>query len=375
MFRPQQFVTLAGVALFLLLSGCAQIPAVFEYRPADEAKQELVWPGPPEQARYRYVGQLTGEENFPRPGEKTVNAGVRFMRWLVGLVGHGKAPVILQRPEAVISDGQGRVYVSDVSRQAIYLFDTQEAKLSVWEQAGKNLRFEVPIGMALGVDGELLVADASLHMIVRLGRDGHPLGYFGRDDLLHPVGLTRDAQRGRIYVADRGSNSVKVFSDAGKKLFEFGKFGEAEGMFNGLTYLFRHDDKLYVTDTLNSRIQIFSPEGEYLSSFGRRGLYIGDLPRPKGVAVGPEGKIYVVESYYDYLLIFDDKGELLLPIGGSGHEIGQFYLPAGVWVDNSYVYVADTFNGRVMIFEYLGDGDASEVAGDSSSDTNNAAGN
>ncbi len=76
------------------------------------------------------------------------------------------------------------------------------------------------------------------------------------------------------------------------------------------------------------------------------------------MAVDKDGNIYVVESYYDYLLVFNREGELLLPIGGSGYDIGQFYLPAGVWVDeNNYVYVADTFNGRVMIFEYLGEVD------------------
>lgn len=367
-------IAIGCVASLVLFSGCAQIPAVFEYRPLDETKETIVWPAPPEQARYRYVGQLTGEENFPRPGEETLNVGVKFFRWLVGLVGHGEAPVILQRPQAVITDGHGKVFVSDVSRQAIYLFDTVQAELKVWQYAAKDVRFELPIGMALGQNGELFVADASLHVVARLDPNGEPLGYFGLDELQHPTGLARDPKRGRLYVADRGANNIKVFSDAGELLFQFGEFGEKVGQLNGPTYLYWYKDQLYVTDTLNSRIQIFSPEGEYVSSFGRRGLYLGDLPRPKGVAVGQDGKIYVVESYYDYLLIFNQKGELLLPIGGTGQGVGQFYLPAGVWVDNNYVYIADTFNGRVMIFEYLGDADASDVASDSSSDTGDAAG-
>jgi len=63
----------------------------------------------------------------------------------------------------------------------------------------------------------------------------------------------------------------------------------------------------------------------------------------------------VVESYYDYLLVFNDKGEFLLPIGGTGSGIGEFYLPAGVWTDDrDRVYVADAFNGRVVIFQFLG---------------------
>lgn len=363
-----------GFLLLSVVSGCARIPTVFEYRGDDTAGVERVWPAAPEPARYRYVGQLTGEENFSRPGEESLNAGARLLRWLVGLIGHGERPVILQRPQAVASDGRGRIFVSDVSRQAVYVFDTVQAELLVWEYAADEVRFELPIGLAPTGDGGVLVADASLRLVARLAPDGKPLGYFGLGELQHPTGLARDPRRQRLYVADRGANTIKVYDAAGERRFEFGEFGEAAGQLNGPTYLFWRDDRLYVTDTLNSRIQIFSPQGEYISEFGRRGLYLGDLPRPKGVAVSQDGKIYVVESFYDYLLIFNRKGELLLPIGGSGQEVGQFYLPAGVWVDNNYVYVADTFNGRVMIFEYLGEGDASDVADDSSSDIDGAAG-
>ncbi|MCL4471142.1 MAG: hypothetical protein ACYC05_11420 [Sulfuricella sp.] len=46
-----------------------------------------------------------------------------------------------------------------------------------------------------------------------------------------------------------------------------------------------------------------------------------------------------------------------MPLGGTGKEIGQFYLPAGVWSDpQGRIYVADMFNGRVVIFQFLGGG-------------------
>lgn len=350
------------LGLVILLSGCAQMPPAFQYRPSVEADAEMVWPAPPEQARYRYVGQLTGEDNIYIPGEKTANIAVRFGRWLVGLVGHSPNPVLLQRPQAVITGPDGRIYVTDVSRQAVYVFDPVAASLNVWEYAADGLRFELPIGMAIGLNGELLVADASLKTVARLGPDGVPVGHIGRDKFEHPAGVVRDPERGRVYVSDRGAGLIKVFADDGRHLFDIGEFGEAPGQFNGPTYLAWHDDTLYVTDTLNSRVQRFTPDGDYVSAFGRRGLYLGDLPRPKGVTVDNAGNIYVVESYYDYLLVFNQKGELLLPIGGTGHEIGSFYLPAGVWADNNdQIYVADMFNGRVMIFKYLGDLDGSDV--------------
>jgi streptogramin lyase len=360
--NPLCRLSLAPLLLVLLVfQGCAQIPAQFRYQPDGSAVTEMVWPGPPEVPRYRYVGQLTGEENFYRPGEESANAGQRFLRWVVGLVGHPPNPVVLQRPQAVTGSADGRLYVSDVSRQAVFMFDTVQGRLEVWESAGDELRFMMPIGVALGANGELLVADAALKFVVRLGPDGLPLGRIGEGLLKHPAGVARDPARGRIYVADRGDNLIRVFDDSGAVVTTLGGFGEGPGQFNAPTYLDWRGDRLYVTDTLNSRIQIFSPEGELVSKFGRPGLYLGELPRPKGVTVDSKGNIYVVESYYDYLLVFNRNGELLLPIGGAGHELGQFFLPSGIWADgNDRIYVADTFNGRVMIFEYLGAGDGVE---------------
>jgi DNA-binding beta-propeller fold protein YncE len=113
-------------------------------------------------------------------------------------------------------------------------------------------------------------------------------------------------------------------------------------------------EELLVADTLNFRVQVFDRGRDGRLAFGSIGLFVGDMTRPKGVAVGGDGRIYVVESYYDHLLIFDQDGRLLLPIGGTGSEVGRFYLPSGVWTDDlGRVYVADMFNGRIVVFKEL----------------------
>ena len=105
-------------------------------------------------------------------------------------------------------------------------------------------------------------------------------------------------------------------------------------------------------------MQIFAKEdGRSLGQIGQRGLYVGNLVRPKGVTTDRDGNVYVVESYYDHLLIYNQGGEFLLPIGGTGNEIGRFYLPAGIWSDGrDRIFVADMFNARVVIFRYVGAG-------------------
>ncbi len=338
-----------------LLIGCAPTQSTLRYQP--DPPFTAVWPAPPEAPRYRYVGELVGEQNIHVAGGGFASAGTRFFKWLVGLSSPKHVPVVLQRPQGGVVDPAGRVYVTDVSRQAVYVFDEQAGSLQVWEMAAENVRFLAPIGIALGADGQILVADAELGYVTRLDKNGVALGTIGKGQLQRPTGVARDAARGWIYVADTHGHDIKVFSDAGELLRTLGRRGEDAGEFNSPTFLSFSHDRLYVSDTLNARVQILSADGAPAQVFGRRGIFMGDMPRPKGVAADKDGNVYVVESYFDYLLVFNPEGELLLPIGGTGGGLGQYYLPAGVWTDyRDRVYIADSFNGRVVILQFLREG-------------------
>lgn len=336
--------------LLAMLFGCGETKSFLRY---EATGNRMAWPQLPEAPRYRYVGQFTGEDNIFR------EEGGRFekiLRWLVGLAGSEPDRLMLQRPQSgVVDDARGRVYVTDVGRRGIFVFDEPKGQILFWDDAGRSRKFITPSGITLGPDGQLLIADADLAEVIRLGPNGEPMESFGEGVLKRPTGIARDPQTGRIYVSDTHAHNIKIFNNDGKLREVIGQRGEGIGEFNFPTFLAFAKNKLYVTDTLNSRIQVLDGSGQYVLKFGRRGLYVGDLPRPKGVSVDRAGRIYVVESYYDHLLIYSSDGQLLLPIGGTGSEIGEFYLPSGVWTDaRDRVYVADMFNSRVMIFEYVG---------------------
>ena len=347
-----------GMGLAALV-GCGSVEAIrgtlhYDMDDAPEGKR-LVWPQPPEVPRYLYAGTLTGEPNFRRDAA-TGSGLTAFARWLVGLDGKPVAPVVLQRPAALIGDDAGRLYVSDASRQAVFVFDEKAGELQIWDRAAPALGFVSPVGLAPAPGGGLYVADAQLGFVVRLDAEGRPVGAIGRGQLKRPTGLARDAQHGRLYVADTAAHEVKVFDDAGALLQTIGRRGEAPGEFNHPTHLAFANGELFVADTLNSRVQVFGADGVLPArQFGARGLYLGNLVRPKGVSVDAEGNVYVIESYHDSLLVFSPQGEFLLPVGGTGTATGRFYLPAGVWVDaRQRVHIADMFNGRVVVFQFLG---------------------
>ena len=345
---------LLAAALVVGLAGCAGQPesAASLLEPTAGAP---VWPAAPEISRYAFVRTLIGERDFVTPGRAASDGLQSALRWLAGLVVGEPDYIELRRPVSGMTDAEGRVYVVDASHRAVMVFDLADRRLLKWGQATRGVSFVSPVGIVDDGRGGVLVTDSELGAVYRLEPDGEPAGRFGADVLTRPTGIARDDLTGAIYVADTARHDVKVFDDDGVLVDILGAQGIGAGTFNSPTHLAFRDGRLYVSDTLNFRVQVFDRAGDDRLAFGQLGLFVGDLTRPKGVAVGCDGRIYVVESYYDHLLVYDNAGRLLLPIGGTGQGIGEFYLPSGVWTDSGgRVYVADMFNGRVVVFREIG---------------------
>jgi DNA-binding beta-propeller fold protein YncE len=348
---------LPALIVSLALAGCASAPSIIDFYPGVEGvRPEATWPGPPETPRLEYAGVLVGEQNFVRIGPEST--GTRFLRWLTGL-GDGEERVAqLVRPQTGIVDSRGRILVTDGGSPSVFVFDEMNGTYEVWREAMSGLDFLSPVGIVEHPAGGYLVVDADLGEIFFLSPDGLPRGRFTTDELLRPAGLDIDEDNGNVYVADKDASNVKVYSPRGVLLRTIGEPGSGQGQLNAPLHVHVSEDKLFVSDALNANVQIFAKDdGRSLGQIGRRGLYVGNLVRPKGVTTDSDGNVYIVESYYDHLLIYNQGGEFLLPIGGTGNEIGHFYLPAGIWSDGrDRIFVADMFNARVVIFRYVGAG-------------------
>ena len=85
---------------------------------------------------------------------------------------------------------------------------------------------------------------------------------------------------------------------------------------------------------------------------GAYGTGDGQVIHPEDVANAPNGYIYVADSDNDRIEIFDASGTFISAWGTTGTGDGQFDQPMGVEVDSSgNVYVADYYNNRIQKFD------------------------
>jgi DNA-binding beta-propeller fold protein YncE len=171
--------------------------------------------------------------------------------------------------------------------------------------------------------------------------------------LIRTYGVGVDS-KGKIYAADQSVSAVFIFDPENKGHVELiGNGRQANfGMITGLAL--DDDDRLFVADARLHRVVVFSPKHEQEAAFGGEVLV-----RPGGVAIDRGNRfVYVADTGHDVVDVFDaDNYKLLRQIGKPSKkhdqaEPGTFSLPEGVAVDSDgNVYVTDTFNDRVEMFD------------------------
>ena len=79
------------------------------------------------------------------------------------------------------------------------------------------------------------------------------------------------------------------------------------------------------------------------------------VSRENGLGIDLEGNIYVSLPTSSLIKVYNQNGVLLTTFGQSGQRLGEFFAPKGLWIDpTNRLYVADTGNARVQIFQLEG---------------------
>jgi DNA-binding beta-propeller fold protein YncE len=78
---------------------------------------------------------------------------------------------------------------------------------------------------------------------------------------------------------------------------------------------------------------------------------------PRGIAVDEVNRVYVTDTGNNRVVIFDASGNFLTQFGNNGINPGEFDEPVGIAVgSDGLVFVADTWNQRIQVFQEDGAG-------------------
>lgn len=365
--RRSSRITTPRVLLYLVMACVALAqdnPSRGKTKKAEPAAANLVWPGPPQRPRIRFVALIQSAEDI---------TGKRKLSFVERVSGKSPAreQLRLRKPYGVAVDQAGRIYVADPEQRGVLVFD-RENKTAVLRKGNAQFPLFLPVCVALDRDGRMLVSDSFAGQVLVFDPSGKAVAALGKGTFSRPGGLAINPERGWLYVVDVKRNQVLTFDLKTFRLLKaFGgtsKSGEFEpGTLSGPTNIaLDAAGRVYVADTWNCRIQVFDPNGRFLRTFGSQGVRPGQFVRPKGLGVDSEGHVYVVDAGFSNFQIFTPEGKPLMFVGSAGDAPGQFLLPTGMAIDHqNRIYITEQRpeGSRLQIFEYLPDQPVSPSGG------------
>lgn len=185
------------------------------------------------------------------------------------------------------------------------------------------------------------------------------------DRMQRPVGVYVDERD--VYVVDSGRRRVGVYNLDGDFQRSFGASETVTPLYVAKNPT---DGKLYVTDRRKRTVHIYETSGEYAGEFDPK-LPEDQLPTfdtkgvqwaPVAIAFAPDGTMYVTEILKGHrLLVFGPDGTFKRSVGTVGlvdeanESPNVFQFPNGIVVHKDQVYVADSNNRRVQVFDKNGE--------------------
>jgi len=224
-----------------------------------------------------------------------------------------------------------------------------------------------PIGVAVSSDGSRIYVtqgggDESTVLIDTSGNHlatlAPPADVTARASQLY---VAVDPKTGDVYATDRTNGAVYVYAADGtyKSTFDPSTGGSGITVWQPLAIAFDAQGDLYVSDVGGDyqKVHVFGPDGTWLRDLGSAGLF----SFPNGIGVDQNGNVYVADSDNGRLIVFDKTGTQV-GVVERGPSDGQLGMPRGVVVDGQgRVYVVDAVAQSVQIFRVLQPGDTKPV--------------
>jgi len=311
-------IRLAGLAAALCLAaGCATQTRI--------ARTYYFFPPPPNEPRLQFLMSFSSEKEFRGHEDRSL------MTFLTGELPPDRS---FGKPYGAAA-GNKKIYVCDTDLNAVLVVDLQDQRIKILDAQGEGALAQ-PLNISVDADGNLYVTDVGRNQVVIFDKNGIFVAALGKEGEMKP----RDAvaNQDRIYVADLQKHDVLVFDKNTRNLlFEIPRAEDATNqarvLFTPTNLALDSKGRLYVGDSGGSRVQVYDADGTYLRSVGEMGDSLGQFARVKGVAVDRDNRLYAVDAMSKVVQVFDEQGRLLTWFGLPGNINVAQSLPSKVVVD------------------------------------------
>jgi DNA-binding beta-propeller fold protein YncE len=162
-----------------------------------------------------------------------------------------------------------------------------------------------------------------------------------------PEAVFLEPHSGELYMADRVTNLIGIFSAAGVPLFTFGDARIHEPR----SIAVDRAGTIYVVDNDSSRVKRYSYRGEFLSFLELVDHKTDKKPDFTAITVDRAGDLYLADSANGEVLVLAPGGRIRMRLHGGATE---FSTVTGLATDERLIYVADQEGFAIQVFDRVG---------------------
>ncbi len=261
------------------------------------------------------------------------------------------------QPTDVAVAEDGRAYLLDGVKGRVIVFKPTGGVDFIIKPAA-SAALKLPMGLTIG-EQKLYIADSGNHRIIILDLNGRfqrsiPLATGKQPP--EPISILYEEEQ--LFWSDRKNHQICRTDLKQHDLTRcWGKQGRGKGEFD-FPFQLTVDEQGYlqVVDVINARVQQFNFAGRYFFQLGGLGLDDGQLYRPNGLALSAAGQLLVSDAYLGSISLYQKNRFVGLLQSKNGQPL-QFSTPVGLTIWRDRLYVVDTTENRVELFQLIETGE------------------
>ncbi len=209
----------------------------------------------------------------------------------------------LVTPYGVAVDSKGQIHVSEVETGRLKILGPSGRLVDEFDLSSLRGQRVSPGRVMLNAEGQHFVVDLSSNEILILSPQGSLTRTVGPFAYLQKAG---PGPAGETIGLSALGKAVTIVDDQGRTLRSFGEHGDTSGRNVSFPTGFAVDGKerVWIADAFQHRLKVFSMAGRFLFNFGRPEEKTGGFFFPVDLCFGDQGRLYVLEKGANRIQVF-----------------------------------------------------------------------